>query len=106
VLDNFVEYEESEFLSLGLAGLECFRECLGAESLDHWADECGISLHDYSHALSACCLEFVFMFHFFFVHGSVFFLEILTFVRIFSMLFLFLLSFVDAFERLVNEADQ
>jgi hypothetical protein len=102
VLDNVVEDEESEFLSLGLLGLERIHECLRAESLDHVGDERGVRLHHYAEALSACNLEFVFNFHFFFVHGGVVFLEILTFVRIFSELFLFLLRLLDAFERLVN----
>ena len=102
MLDNVVEDEESEFLSLGLLGLERFHECLGAESLDHVGDECGVCLHHDTHALSACNLEFVLNFHFFFVHGGIVFLEILTFVRVLSELFLFRLRLLDAFERLVN----
>ena len=102
MLDNVVEDEESEFLSLGLFGLESFHECLGAESGDHGGDESGMSLHHDSHALGACDLEFVLNFHFFFVHGGVVFREILTFVRVFSELFLFLLRLLDAVERLVN----
>ena len=105
MLDNIIEDEESKFLSLGLFGRKGFHECLRAESLDHLGDECRMSLHNDSEALSACNLELVLNFHLFFVHGSIIFSEFLAFVRVLSELFLLLLRLIDAFERLLNKSD-
>jgi len=105
VLDDVVEDEESEFLSLGFFGAKGFHESLRAESLDHVGDECRMCLHNDSEALSTCNLEFVLNFNLFFVHGGIIFSEFFAFVRILFELFLLLLRCIDAFERFVNEPD-